>query len=221
MVAKYLQMTAHWEIRFKRPKPLHLTEKDYERGFFHTTSYNIPNDPTLKEPFKVDINTSKLVGFVDAAHANDLRKRQSTTGVVFTFMGGAVVYKSKTQSLTASSSTEAEFIAAHAAAKIARYLQMLLKQLGYEQKDPTPIHIDNLPALRMINDNSSPTERTRHIDYRFFQIQDWRIDGDIIMLHIPGILNISDAETKPLGFVLHSRQHCRRMMGHYDAWLIQ
>ena len=41
---------------------------------------------------------------------------------------------------------------------------MLLKQLGYEQKDPTPIHIDNLPALRMINDNSSPTERMRHID---------------------------------------------------------
>ena len=64
-------------------------------------------------------------------------------------MGGAIVYKSKTQSLTADSSTEAEFIAAHAAAKIARYLRMLLKQLGYEQKDPTPIHIDNLPALRM------------------------------------------------------------------------
>ena len=72
----------------------------------------------------------------------------------------------------------------------------------------------------MINDNSSPRERTRHIDYCFFQIQDWRIDGDIIMLHILGILNISDAEaeTKPPGFVLHSR-HCRRMMGHchYDG----
>ena len=216
MIAMYLLKTAHWEIRFKRTKPLPLSEKDYECGFVCATSYNIPVDPTLKQAFNVNINSNKLVGFVDAAHANDLRKRRSTTGVVFTFMGGAVVYKSKTQSLTASSSTEAEFIAAHAAAKIARYLRMLLKQLGYDQKDPTPIHIDNLPALKMINDNSSPTERTRHIDYRFFQIQDWRIDGDIIMLHIPGILNISDAETKPLGFVLHSR-HCRRMMGHYDG----
>ena len=110
-----------------------------------------------------------------------------------------------------------EFIAAHAAAKIACYLWMLLKQLGYEQKDLTPIHIDNLPALRMINDNSSPTKRTRHIDYWYFQIQDWRIDGDIIMLHISGILNISDAETKSLGFVLHS-WHCRQMVGHYDWW---
>ena len=93
---------------------------------------------------------------------------------------------------------------------------MLLKQLGYEQKDPTHIHIDNLPALQMINDNSSPTERTRHIDYQFFQIQDWRVDGEIIMFHIPGVLNISDAKTKPLGFVLHSC-HCQRMMGHYDG----
>ena len=76
----------------------------------------------------------------------------------FYFIRGAVVYKSKTQSITASSSTEAEFIATHAAAKIAWYLRMLLKKLGYEQKDPTPIHIDNLPDLRIINDNSSPIE---------------------------------------------------------------
>ena len=119
MVAKYLIMTSHWEIRFKRSKALHLSEKDYKNGFVPSTSYNIPIDPTLTKTFNVDINSNKLIGFVDAAHANDLQKRRSTTGVVFTFMGGAVVYKSKTQSLTASSSTEAEFIAAHAAAKIA------------------------------------------------------------------------------------------------------
>ena len=80
-----------------------------------------------------------------------------------------------------------------------------------DTKDP------NVRFLKMmINDNTFPTERARHIDVRYFQLQDWRIDGDIIMVHIKGILNISDAETKPLGFVLHSR-HCRRMMGHYDG----
>ena len=122
MVAKYLQVTSHQGIRFKRSKPLTLSEDDYKQGFFPTTSYDIPNDPTLKELFNVDINTNKLVGFVNAAHANDLCKHQSTTGVGFTFLGSAVVYKSKTQSIIASSSTEAEFIAAHAAAMIARYL---------------------------------------------------------------------------------------------------
>ena len=141
-----------------------LSEDDYKQGFFPTTSYDIPDDPTLKDLFNVDINTNKLVGFVDAAHANDLRKRRSTTGLVFTFCGGVVVYKSMTQSLTAGSSTEAEFIAAHTAAKIAKYLRMILKQLGYEQNKPTPIHIDNLSALQIINNITSPTERTRHLD---------------------------------------------------------
>ena len=68
----------------------------------------------------------------------------------------------------------------------------------------------------MINYNSSPTEHTRHIDIRFFQFQDWKINGDIIMIHIKGVLNISDAETKPLGFVLHSC-HYHYMMDHYDG----
>ena len=92
---------------------------------------------------------------------------------------------------------------------------MLLKQLGYEQVDATIIHIDNKAALTIINDNTSPTERTRHIDVRYWAIQDWvREDKSFIMQWLPGILNISDAETKPLGYVLHAR-HCCRMIGHY------
>ena len=87
-------------------------------------------------------------------------------------MGGAIIYISKIQSITASSSTEAEFIAAHTAAKLAWYLQMLLKQLRYEQIAPTPIYIDNLSALQMINTNSSPTDFTCHIDIRYSAIQD-------------------------------------------------
>ena len=87
-------------------------------------------------------------------------------------MGGAIIYKSKTQSLTAGSSTKAEFIAAHSAGKVACYLRFLLKDLGYEQSGPTPIYIDNLPALQMINNNSSPTDRTRHVLIRYFSLQD-------------------------------------------------
>ena len=92
---------------------------------------------------------------------------------------------------------------------------MVLKQLGYEQKSPTPIHIDNMSALQIINNNNfSPAERTRHLDIRYFAIQDWREDGGIIIEHIPGILNPSNDLTKLLGYVLHAR-HCRRIMGHF------
>ena len=114
----------------------------------------------------------------------------------------------------ASSSTESEFIAAFSAAKHAKYMRYVLQDLGFPPSGPTKIHIDNESALKIINDNQSPTERTRHLDIRYFSIQDWREDGDIDMVHISGVLNPSDDLTKPLGWVLHTR-HARRMMGHY------
>ena len=44
--------------------------------------------------FPVDINQPKLMTFVDAAYANDQQNQQSTTGFVFTYCGGAIVYRS-------------------------------------------------------------------------------------------------------------------------------
>jgi len=58
-----------------------------------------------------------------------------------------------------------------------------------------------------------PTERSRHVDIRYFAIQDWKGSGDIVMKFIPGVINPSDDLTKPLGWVLHER-HARRIMGH-------
>ena len=70
-----------------------------------------------------------------------------------------------------------------------------------------------MSAIKMINARV-PTERSRHIDIQHFAIQDWKEAGDIVMRHIPGILNPADDLTKPLGWVLHAR-HARRIMGHY------
>ena len=132
--------------------------------------YNIPVELLNDQIFEVDINQPILTGFVNTAYANKLKKQCSTTGLVFTFCSGAVLYKSKTQSLSTGSSTEAEFIAAHVAAKITKYLQMVLKQLEYEQISPTPIHIDNLYVLQIINNNTLPTERTQRMNIRYFAI---------------------------------------------------
>ena len=61
-----------------------------------------------------------------------------------------------------------------------------------------------MSALQIINDNTLPTERTRHMYIRYFVIQDWTEDKDILMFHIPGVVNPSDGLTKPLGYVLHA-----------------
>ena len=116
--------------------------------------------------------------------------------------------------MNTGSSTEVEFIAAVTATKLAWYFRCVLKQLGEEQTEPTDIYIDNLSALKIINNNCSPTEHTCHMDLRLFPIQYWREAGDIIMNHIPAVLDPSDDMTKQLGWILHARHYCC-IMGHY------
>ena len=90
-----------------------------------TLKSNVVYDESLFA-FPVDINQPKLMAFVNVAYANDQCKRRSTTGFVFTYCGGTIVYYSKTQSITAISSTEAEFLAAISCAKIALYLRYII-----------------------------------------------------------------------------------------------
>ena len=128
--------------------------------------------------------------------------------------GGVISHCCKTQSVTATSSAEAEFLAAALAAKQAKHLRSsILKELGFEQLGPTTLHCGNQSAINMANARV-PTERSRHIDVQHFAAQGWKEAGDIIMSFIPGIINPSDDLTKPLGWILHAR-HARRAMGHY------
>jgi len=96
------------------------------------------------------IDTQEPVAFLHAAHANDLRNRQSTTGYAFLMCGGAISYRCKTQSITATSSTEAEFLAAVATVKHARHMRAIMTDLGFPPKGPTIMHCDattNRPSM--------------------------------------------------------------------------
>ena len=125
----------------------------------------------------------------------------------------AIAYRSKTQSVTALSSTEAEFFAAVSASKDILYLWSVLSDLHHPMTTPTPLYEDNKACIKVIK-SRHPTERTQHIDTPAFRIQSWFQRGDIKPIHIPGILKPADAKSKPLGWVLHSR-HSRCIMGHY------
>ena len=205
-VARYLRMTKHWGLLYWRRSPL----LDLPVGTFQPLSSD-PALPSFPEPDQ----STLLAGYVDAAHATDLITRRSITGLVFMLCGGPIAYKSKIQSTVSTSSTEAEFIAAVHAAKIAKYLRSILSDLGYPQVGPTTLYEDNAAAILMIN-ASRPTSRSRHIDIQHFAIQEWKANHEIILSHIPGIINSADSLTKSLGSTLHHR-HVRRLMGHYGA----
>jgi hypothetical protein len=122
----------------------------------------------------------------------------SITGLVFCLAGGAIAYKSKLQATVTTSSTEAEFIAAVHAAKLAKYLWSVLLKFGVPQDGPMPLYEDNMAAIAMINERK-PMPRSCHINIQHFAIQEWQQQGTIIVMHhIPGVINVADQATKAL-----------------------
>jgi hypothetical protein len=205
-VARYLRMTKSWGLFYWRQTLI----PSLPPGTFQP----LAPDPILPA-FPQPQSPTELAGYVDAAHATDLVTRRSITGLVFMFGGGPLAYKSKIQSTVSTSSTEAEFLAAVHAAKIAKYLRSILLELGYPQIRPTTLFEDNAAAILMVN-ASRPTPRARHIDIQHFALQEWKANQEIVLSHIPGVVNSADSLTKSLGSTLHHR-HVRRLMGHYGA----
>ena len=203
-LAIYLRQTIDWGIIYWHPSP-------------NSSLPDIPFICVIPDPSLPRIPTSlsyfHLIVYVDAAYANELKERRSTTGYAICMAGGVVVYRSKTQPICAQSSSESELVAANASAKPTKYLRFVLDDLSYPQTDPTEIYEDNESTEKIVNHNI-PTERSRHIEIRYFALQHWRVLGDIIMKHIPGIINPADMLTKALGWVLNYR-HSRFMMGHH------
>ena len=75
-----------------------------------------------------------------------------------------MVGKSKTHTITVSSLTKAESIAAFTAAKAAWHLQFILQELGFPQDGATEIHIDNQAALQIINDRAVPEHAESRVE---------------------------------------------------------
>ncbi len=67
--------------------------------------------------------------------------------------------------ITATSSTEAEFLAAVFAAKVAMYLWCVLFELGYVQMLPTQLFTDNASAINMINAAESTDVLTKNLSH--------------------------------------------------------
>jgi Reverse transcriptase (RNA-dependent DNA polymerase) len=203
-VCRYLRRTIHWGIVYWRPQHL--------RGLTNGPLRPYVNPDSKLPTFPGPLDALILTGYFDAAHATDLETRRSVSGIIFTLCGAAIAYTSKLQPTVATSSTEAEFIAAVLAGKMAKLYRMILEELGFKQSGPTTLYGDNEAAILMTNANK-PTPRARHIDIQYFAIQEWKQLGYIVLAHIAGIINMADALTKLVGWILTHR-HCRQMMGH-------
>ena len=138
-----------------------------------------------------------LLGYSDADWAGDRDTRRSTTGYVFMVGGGAVSWASKLQPTVALSTSEAEYVAACAAAQEALFQRQLMKDVNLPQLDATVIYEDNTGAIAM-TENPIDHQRTKHIDIRYHFIRERVANGDIKLVHVATEDQLADLLTKPL-----------------------
>lgn len=137
-----------------------------------------------------------VTAYIDASFAihPDMK---SHTGSVVTLGKGAIYAKSGTQRLMTKSSTEAELVALSDAANQVLWTRNFLESQGHPQP-PTLVYQDNQSTIQLIRNGRSNSERTRHVDIRYFFLHDRITTGDIDIVYLPTTDMIADILTKPL-----------------------
>jgi hypothetical protein len=111
-----------------------------------------------------------------------------------------VIWNSKKQSIVATSSTEAEYIAASETVKDMLYVHNLLTEIT-PVSTPMCLFVDNSGSI-CISEKNLNNQRTKHIDVRYHHIRDW-VQSKVVQIEKIGTLdNTADIFTKPLGVQL-------------------
>ncbi|GKA08581.1 putative retrotransposon protein [Tanacetum coccineum] len=93
--------------------------------------------------------------YTDAGYLMDADDLKSQTGYVFVLNGGVVEWKSTKQNIFATSSTDAEYIAAFDASKEAVWIQKFISGLGVVPtiKEPINMYCDNIGVIAIVKDH--------------------------------------------------------------------
>nr|GFC73204.1 retrovirus-related Pol polyprotein from transposon TNT 1-94 [Tanacetum cinerariifolium] len=118
------------------------------------------------------------------------------TGYVFVLNGGAVDWKSAKQRIFATSSTEAEYIAAFDASKEAVWVRKFISGLGVVPtiEEPISMYCDNTGAIAIANE-SGITKGARHFHAKVHYLREVIEFGDIKLEKIHTDDNLADPFT--------------------------
>jgi transposase InsO family protein len=140
----------------------------------------------------------QLIAFTDSDWAEDRVDRKSNTGYLCCLSGALLAWKSKKQTIVATSSAEAEYIALSTAAKELLWIKRVAKSFGMNQQNPIKVFSDSTSAIAMVV-NPKSSSKSKHIDTKFHHVKDLVAKKIISLEYVPTQQNVADILTKPLG----------------------
>nr|GEW65175.1 putative retrotransposon protein [Tanacetum cinerariifolium] len=147
----------------------------------------------------------KVSCYTDAGYLTDADNLKSQTGYVFVLNGGAVYWKSIKQSIFATSSTDAEYIAAFDASKEAVWIRKFISGLGIVPiiEEPISMYCDNTGAIAIAKDDGV-TKGSRHFHAKVHYLRETIKLGDVKIEKVHTDDNLADPFIKALVFPKHS-----------------
>ena len=162
--------------------------------------YNILKYLNNTKKFKLKLKCNgdyNINTYADSSFGICPETRLSQTGIIIYIGEAPILFKSTKQRLVTKSSTEAELVACSDAISPTYYIKNLLKELGIEVKSIN-LYQDNMSTIHLINNNRPTSQRTRHIDIRYFFLRDEKMRKEINLKHMPTDQMIADLLTKPI-----------------------
>jgi hypothetical protein len=150
--------------------------------------------------------------YADADFAADVDKRRSTTGAVMLMQGAAVLWISKLQSIVATSTAEAEYIASATATKEGLWVRKLLGDI-YGRVATLNLKVDNQAAIVLISEHTAgKSGRSKHIDLQFNFVSESFQRGEVSVSFVPTAEQRADIFTKQLSGPVF-KKHREAVMG--------
>ena len=148
-----------------------------------------------------------LVGYSNADFVGCVDSRKSTSWYIFIMVGGAVSWRSVKQTLSATSTMEAEFVSCFEATSQGVWLNSFIYGLRLMDSISRPLRIfcDN-SAVVFLDKNNKNGSRSKHIDIKYLAIREHVKEKQVVIEHISTELMITDPLTKgmpPMKFKDH------------------
>lgn len=139
----------------------------------------------------------EVIGYSDSDYAGCIDSRKSTSGYVFMLADGAISWRSSKQSLTATSTMEAEFVSCFEATCHGVWLKSFISKLRVVDSisKPLTLYCDNSAAVFMAKNNKSGS-RSKHIDIKYLAIRERVKEKKVVIKHVSTELMIADPLTK-------------------------
>nr|GEW89393.1 hypothetical protein [Tanacetum cinerariifolium] len=117
--------------------------------------------------------------YTDAGHLTDVDDLKSQTGYVFVLNGGVVDWKSTNQSISATSSTDSEYLTTFDASKEAAWIRKFIYGLVLVPtiEEPITMYCDNIGAIAITNDHGV-TKGARHFRTKVYYLRETIEMGD-------------------------------------------